>query len=306
MNAIPSRKTPVRAGLGLALRLAVATLLLAACAAPSGSAGARLALVIGNAAYENATPLTNPVNDAADMCAALKKLGFTTLCHTNVRDRAEFEARVTEYTSRLQAGSVGVFYYSGHGVQARNANFLIPTQVQPATATEDPTQVLYPVDELFDRLAQRPTRFQLVILDACRTDLFGQPPRQTSRGTGAAATPAARSALIRSLDSVARASNGLQPIKDAPPGTMVLYATASRDTAFDGEGRNGPLTKHILQHIGTQGLYVEEFIKRVTLGVEQETLKDYRKRQTPFIYGSFSGKFCFAGCPGESNPGTAL
>jgi hypothetical protein len=80
---------------------------------------------------------------------------------------------------------------------------------------------------------------------------------------------------------------------------MVLYATASKDAAFDGEGRNGPLTKHVLEHIGTKGLPVEEFIKRVTMGVETETARDYRKRQTPFIYGSFSGKFCFAGCPGE-------
>ena len=272
------------------LKLVICTLLLAACATGSGGRGSKLALVIGNSAYENATPLANPVNDAADMCAALKKVGFKTLCYTNVRDRLEFDTRVKEYTSQLDANSVGVFYYSGHGVQAGNANFLIPTQVQPTAATADPTRVLYAVDELFGRLGQQSTRFQLVILDACRTDLFAPPPRQSTRST-----------LIRSLETVARASNGLQPIKDAPAGTMVLYATASKDTAFDGEGRNGPLTKHILEHIGTKGVFVEEFIKRVTRGVEQETLKDYRKRQTPFIYGSFSGRFCFAGCPGDND-----
>ena len=273
-----------------AVGVTCAALLAACAAAPGGKAGAKLALVIGNAAYENAPPLINPGNDAADMCAALGRLGFKTLCHTNVRDRSEFDARVKEYASQLDANSVGVFYYSGHGVQAGNANFLIPTQVQPTAATADPTRVLYAVDELFGQLGQQPTRFQLVILDACRTDLFAAPPRQSTRST-----------LIRSLETVARASNGLQPIKDAPAGTMVLYATASKDTAFDGEGRNGPLTKHILEHIGTKGVFVEEFIKRVTRGVEQETLKDYRKRQTPFIYGSFSGRFCFAGCPGDND-----
>jgi uncharacterized caspase-like protein len=269
--------------------------LLAACAGPSrGDGAARLALVIGNAAYENAPALNNPVNDANDMCAALGRAGFKTLCHTNVRDRAEFDARVREYVGQLAPNGVGVFYYSGHGVQAGNENFLIPTQVQPKTASEDPLRVLYGVDDLFDRLRQRPARFQLVILDACRTDLFAQrPPSGRSVGT------ATRSNLIRSLESLGRASNGLAPIKDAPPATMVLYATAAKDAAFDGEGRNGPLTKHVLQHIGTQGLPVEEFIKRVTLGVESETARDYRRRQTPFIYGSFSGKFCFAGCPGE-------
>lgn len=256
----------------------------------------KLALVIGNAAYENAPALSNPVNDATDMCAALGRVGFKTLCHTNVRNRAEFDARVKDYVDQLTPKTVGVFYYSGHGVQAGNANFLIPTQVQPKSATEDPLRVLYSVDELFDRLRQNPTRFQLVILDACRTDLFAQTARPPS---GRGPNSAAPTTLIRSLDTVARASNGLAPIKDAPPATMVLYATASKDAAFDGEGRNGPLTKHVLEHIGTKGLPVEEFIKRVTIGVETETARDYRKRQTPFIYGSFSGKFCFAGCPGD-------
>jgi uncharacterized caspase-like protein len=265
--------------------LMLCTLLLWACASPSRSGSAKVALVIGNAAYENAAPLKNPANDAADMCAALKKLGFRTLCHTNLRDRAEFEAHVQDYIGQLDADSVGVFYYSGHGVQAGLANYLIPTQVLPKTVTEDPTRVLYGVNELFDRLRQKTTKFQLVILDACRTDLFA-PPQRTST----------RSALIRSLDTVARASNGLQPITDAPAGTMVLYATASKDTAFDGEGRNGPLTKHILDNIATPGVQVEGFIKLVIQGVESETSTDYRKRQTPFIYGSYSGKFCFAGC----------
>ena len=35
----------------------------------------RLALVIGNGAYQNA-PLKNPINDAVDMAASLKKLDF--------------------------------------------------------------------------------------------------------------------------------------------------------------------------------------------------------------------------------------
>ena len=274
--------------------IALCLALLSGCAsAPRGVD--KVALVIGNAKYDNVVPLVNPTNDANDMCAALRKLGFKTMCHTNVRDRAEFDTLVKAYTAALETGSVGVFYYSGHGVQAGQGNYLIPTQVQMKSATENPTRALYAVDDLFDGLRQRRSRFQLVVLDACRADLFAQAHTPGSR----AAAP--RSDLVHALEGVARASNGLQPIKDAPPGTIVLYATASKDLAFDGDGRNGPLTKHILEHIETRGLYVEEFIKRVTLGVEQETLRKYRKRQTPFIYGSFSGKFCFAGCPGDND-----
>ena len=286
-------------------------MLFVACGASppgAGRAGPKLALVIGNAAYENAPVLVNPLNDAADMCDALRKLGFRALCHTNVRDRAEFDARVKEYVDQLGPNAVGVFYYSGHGVQAGQANFLIPTRAEPEAAAQDPLRVLYGVDDLFERLRRKPTRFQLVVLDACRNDLFEEAvPSPAAAGTaigrGPSATASAtttRSRLLRSLQAVARADSGLAPIKDAPPGTMVLYATAAKDAAFDGDGRNGPLTKHILEHIGTKGLPVEEFFKRVTAGVETETLRTFRKRQTPFIYGSFTGKFCFAGCPGES------
>src|SRR5208337_3101909 len=42
----------------------------------SAPAGDRVALVIGNAAYKNVTPLENTINDAAIMADALKSLGF--------------------------------------------------------------------------------------------------------------------------------------------------------------------------------------------------------------------------------------
>jgi len=286
---MPALPRPVR------LLIAAAALLLASCGSASQRPAAKVALVIGNAAYENVVALRNPGNDASDMCATLARLGFRTQCLTNVRDRAEFDAQVKAYVDQLDAGAVGVFYYSGHGVQAGNANYLIPTRVQLKSAAEDPTRVLYNVDDLFEQLKRRRPRFQLVVLDACRADLFAQ-------AGGASRTAAAtKSALVRALEQTPGAGNGLQPIKDAPPATIVLYATASKDVAFDGDGRNGPLTRHVLEHIGTRGIFVEEFIKRVTADVEAETFRKFRKRQTPFIYGSFSGRFCFAGCPGDND-----
>jgi uncharacterized caspase-like protein len=262
----------------------------AGCAIAPREAGysARLALVIGNGAYENAPPLRNPINDANDMCSRLRKLRFKTMCHTDLRSRADFEVAVKRYVDELGPNSVGVVYYSGHGVQAGGANFLIPTQVHPRSATESPLRVLYGLDDLFSQLRTKPTILQFVVLDACRTDLFSQ----------AAPPQATRGALVRSLETVARAKSGLAPIQDAPAGTMVLYATAAKEAAFAGKGRNGPLTKHVLLHIGTSGLPLEKFIKNVTAGVINETQSDYESRMTPYIYGSFSGEFCFAGCGG--------
>ncbi len=263
------------------------------CAGGPPGGEARLALVIGNAAYANAPALNNPANDSADMCAALKRLHFRTLCYTNLRDRAETDAAVRAYVDQLTPVTVGVVFYSGHGVQVNGANFLIPTEVQPRAASESPLRVLYGLDDLFDRMRQRPARYQLVILDACRTELFVQAPRPDG---GPAPKPAAKSGLVRSLEALPKVGNGLAPITDAPPHTSVLYATASREAAYDGRGRNGPLTKHVLKNIETRDLPVPRFLQLVAAGVEAETQREYGRAMTPTIYGSPGGSFCFSGC----------
>jgi len=276
----------------LAFALAAAGCVTGCADGPQGGE-ARLALVIGNAAYVNAPALNNPANDSADMCAALKRLHFRTLCYTNLRDRAETDAAVRAYVDQLTPATVGVVFYSGHGVQVNGANFLIPTQVQPRAAGESPLRVLYGLDDLFDRMRQRPARYQLVILDACRTELFVQAPRP---GGGAAPKPPAKSGLVRSLEALPKAGNGLAPITDAPPHTSVLYATASREAAYDGSGRNGPLTRQVLQNIETRDLPMPRFLELVASGVEAQTRREYGRAMTPTIYGSPGGSFCFSGC----------
>jgi uncharacterized caspase-like protein len=266
-GAVIDRAMPRRAVVGLGLAG-----LLAGCGLPRGrGAAARVALVIGNAAYEHAPALGNAAHDGADMCDRLRRLGFRTLCHTNLRDREAFDAKVREYAALLGPQTAGLVFYSGHGVQAGTANYLIPTAARPRVAAEAPARVLYPLDELFQRLRERPARFQLVILDACRTDLPG-------------------------------AASGLAAVTDAPPDTLVLYATAAKGAAFAGDGRNGPLTKHVLAHIGTRGQTLAQFLRNVTTAVDADTIQNYGRRQTPHVYGPLSSGFCFAGCPGEFDP----
>ncbi len=277
-------------------------MLLAGCQTTGREAPAppRVALVIGNAAYENARPLNNPVHDAQDMCAALRRLGFQTSCHTNVRSRAEFSALLDEHAKRLGPASVGVVYYAGHGVQVGGANFLVPTQDAPGGQARHPLAALYGIDDLFELLRSRPTRLNVLMLDACRTELFVDAgPAVGGRAKAAQPVAAAPTRLMRDLQALPRSGSGLATIRDAPPRTIVFYATAAKAAAFDGDGRNGPLTKHILRHITTRGQTLEDFFKRVTEGVEAETEREHAKRQSPFTYGSFTGRFCFAGCPGE-------
>ncbi|MEY4765138.1 MAG: hypothetical protein RI907_1811 [Pseudomonadota bacterium] len=274
-----------------------ATAAASAASATDTAAGDRLALVIGNSAYETFDPLVNPAHDAQAMCDKLGHVGFQTQCVTNLRNREDFMKQVREFAGRVRRADrpKTVFFYAGHAVQVGGENYLVPTGAE-LRGPKDIEAQFVGMNAVFAALGPSVDRFQMVVLDACRNNPFQ--PRTVGRAEARAVAPAqqrSRAALVRALGA-SQANYGLSAIKDAPTGTIVLYATAADDAAFDGIDGHGPLTKHLLAHIDTPGINVEEMIKRVTTGVQNETLQDYRKRQTPFVYSSFTGSFCFAGC----------
>ena len=85
----------------------------------------RLALVIGNGAYEHGGVLKNPVNDANLMASTLQGLGFTVIKRTNA-DKSSMERAIYEFSRGLANNDVGLFYYAGHGIQIEGTNYLIP------------------------------------------------------------------------------------------------------------------------------------------------------------------------------------
>lgn len=273
----------------------IAALLLAGCASKPPAAPRRLALVIGNGAYEGSAALKNPANDAAAMCKALQRLRFETMCHTNVADRAGFEALVRAYVARLGPNTVGLVHYSGHGVQVRGANLLVPTALAPQRTAADTVAALYPVNELFERLRGTAAPLHIVVLDACRTDLFADTRTTASRGS---------EALQRTLRTLPGAQQELAPMPHVPPNTRVLYATGAGEAAYDGRGSHGPLTQQVLAHLFTPNLPLEEFFQRVTRDVVATTQAEFKKPMTPYTYGSPRVRFCFAGCPGD-DPGVS-
>ena len=64
------------------IALAVLTL---AFGTSAGHAQSRVALVIGNSAYQSVPVLPNPINDAADLGASLERLGFAVKRMTDAR-----------------------------------------------------------------------------------------------------------------------------------------------------------------------------------------------------------------------------
>ena len=257
------------------LRNCAATLALAAALAPCGAAAqARVALVIGNADYA-VRPLRNSVNDSRAVAATLKGLGYEVLLKQNASQAAMLDA-MREFWLRSRKAEVRVLYYSGHGVQYRGRNFLIPVEALLGSEDEVPRKAVS-VSELIDKLASSGEGVSIVILDACRVP----PWIGSTRTRGGAQVPQIASGLAQAL---------------APRGTLIAFATAPGAVALDGTGGNGVYTRHLLAQIKVPGLAVEQLFKRVRAGV----LKETEEKQTPWETSSLTGDFCFrAGGSGE-------
>ena len=118
----------VTTAVGVSLLFAAVSL-----AAIPASAEKRVALVVGNSAYRNVAPLTNPANDAALMAETLRGLGFALVGGSAQLDldKAGLDAAVQVFGAQLQGADVALFYYAGHGIQLRGANYLVPVDANP-------------------------------------------------------------------------------------------------------------------------------------------------------------------------------
>lgn len=226
-------------------------------------AGNRVALVIGNSAYKNAAPLSNPVNDAAIVEATLKNAGFDVVQTRRDLQAIEMRRTLRDFADQARDADVAVIYYAGHGMEIEGTNYLIPVD---ATLERD-TDVY---DEAFslDRvmLAIEPARqLRLVILDACRNNPFSEKMKRTVGS--------------RSI------SRGLARIEPATANTLVAFAAKAGSTASDGNSKNSPYASALVKYIGTPGLD----LRRVFGFVRDDVMKATGNRQEPYVYGTLGG-----------------
>ncbi len=236
--------------------------------APSSGFRRRVALVIGNGDYRSAPRLTNPTNDAADMSAALRKLGFDVVDGKNL-DRRGMDDAIRTFGRKLDRADLAAFFYAGHGLQVAGKNYLVPIDAR----LERPGDLALDAVDVGVVLAQMEAeqRVNLIFLDACRDN------------------PLARS-LARSLGArSASVGQGLASIQSAL-GTMIVYATQPDNVALDGEGRNSPFTAALLKHIGDSGIDIATVIRRVRAEVVTAT----GQKQVPWDHSSLIGDVVLA------------
>jgi Caspase domain/Domain of unknown function (DUF4189) len=232
----------------------------------------RVALVIGNSAYQNVARLDNPRNDAALMGETLVGLGFTLVGGRAQLDldKASMDIAVQNFGRQIQGADVALFYYAGHGVQVSGSNFLVPVSANPTREADVDFQMV-DVNLVLRQMQGSGTRLNMVILDACRNNPFG------SRG-------------LRSADG------GLAQMR-APEGTLISYATQPGNVAQDGSDGHSPYTRALTTTIKRAGLDIFQTFNQVGLAVKRETSGS----QQPWVSSSpIDGTFYFV--PPQAQP----
>src|SRR5262245_90423 len=131
-------------------------------AASSAQADRRIALVIGNGAYTQAAPLSNPANDARAVAAALERLGFEVVSGFDMSN-ADLRKAVRSFADKLVGADVALFFYAGHGLQVAGENYLIP--VDAAIRSEADLDFNAVKMDLVSRQMDREAKVKIIMLD---------------------------------------------------------------------------------------------------------------------------------------------
>lgn len=235
---------------------------------PAAPQERRVALVIGAGAYTNVPALPNPPNDARDLAAALRRLGFDVEEAVDP-SRTAMETALRNFGRRVQGADAALFYYAGHAIEAGGRNWLVPVTADIGREG-DLRWETFDTDSVLAQLGG--AKLSIIVLDACRDNPFRM--RISSGGTRGFA------------------GQGLAPV-NAASGTLVAYATAPGEVAADGEGRNSPFTAALLRHIETPGLELRQLFAEVRRDVMRATAG----RQVTWDSNSLVGAFYFRPAP---------
>lgn len=194
----------------------------------------RAALLVGNSSYAG-NRLAQPANDATDLAAALRGLGYEVRLATDL-DRAGLLREITQFRRLIKPGGLALVYYAGYAVDAHGDNWLLPISRAPLKTALDVSEHAVSVKSLLETLEEANARLNLVILDASRDT----PLPLTVRG----------------------ASRGLAPMGMARS-SLIAYAAAPGTVSADGSGHNSLYATALKEALATPGLSVSDVLNLV-------------------------------------------
>ena len=245
--------------------LVVAVLAVVVFAAPSVVlADGRVALVVGNSTYAHVGRLPNPDNDADDVAAALRRLGFEVTTEFDA-DRVELTEALRAFTRQSAGADVSLVFYAGHGIEMDGVNYLVPVDARLERDVDVRFETVT-VDDLL--VSTTGASLRLVILDACRNNPLARAMQRT--------------AATRTVSGGSFADLNEDLLGDE---TLVAYAAAAGTTAADGRGRNSPYTAALLSHL-EMPLEIGLLFRRV----RAQVLASTNGAQRPHEYHSLVGE----------------
>jgi outer membrane protein OmpA-like peptidoglycan-associated protein len=223
----------------------------------------RYALVIGNNKYQNLRTLRTAAADAEAIADLFTASGISVTRHIDATQRTIRRA-ASDFAKRIRDGKVGIFWFSGHGVQLGGKNVLLPIDAE-ATDEYAIADDGIDLDDLIYRLADVKPHTLILIIDACRKSPFSD-PRYRALGL----------------------SQGLANPKGLRNGVMVVYAAGADQVALDHLGPtdtdpNSLFTREVLPLLPQPGVPLTDIIRRARTTIHQKA-RGAGLEQTPAIY----------------------
>ena len=223
----------------------------------------RVALVIGNSAYQNASQLANPGKDANAVAGLFRNAGFDVVETKLDLGNLEFKRVARDFTALARNADIAVVYFAGHGIEVNGTNYLLPVDAKLVSDFDVEDEALS-LDRVM-RAIEPAKRLRLVILDACRDNPFVRTMQ--------------RSVTTRNV------SGGLAKVEPVSTDTLVAFATRPGSTAEDGQGDNSPFAAALVKNLAVPGRDI-----RIALGhVRDDVMRSTGSRQEPFVAGSLGG-----------------
>src|SRR6266850_31600 len=223
----------------------------------------RVALVIGNSAYQAVSGLANTTNDARAIAEVLKADGFTSVRIILDLNRASMIASLNDFQREADTSDWAVVYYAGHGLEVSGTNYLVPIDARLGDDRDIQDEAVS-VDRIL-RAVENAKKLRLVMLDACRDNPFLKRMH--------------RSIATRSV------SRGLAAIE--PVGaTLIVFAAKDGETAEDGAGNHSPFAASLIKRLQQPTIEINKLFRLVT----SDVLKATGNQQRPFVYGSLPGE----------------
>jgi formylglycine-generating enzyme required for sulfatase activity len=222
----------------------------------------KVALVVGNSAYQNVARLPNPVNDAHLVANTLRGMGFDVV-QTQDATRVGFSQALRSFREKADASDVALVYYAGHGMEVGGRNWLIPTDARLGDERDLEDEAIN-LESILSAVNSA-KRLRVVILDACRDNPFA--------------------VTMRRIGGTRAVSRGLADPREVT-GTLIVYAAKAGSTASDGGGANSPFAMALARRLPEPGTDIQLVFRRVG----DDVLAATANRQEPFQYGALRGE----------------